>query len=515
MTQITADALAGALNAEPMRLAQAGRYAEAEAAYRTALASSPRSAPLWCNFGAMLKQLGRYDEAIEALRRSIEMAGGDPAVYHAWNNLGAAYLDCCDARASFEAYRHANRLAPTVWPVARNLMAGALYCDHLTAGHVGALHRRAGAEFRQRPHLMSVIKHERPRVGFVSSDFRHHVVSANLLPLAKRLAGEFDIYCFGHDITPAPDHVTAEYEREFRFRWIDGLTDGEAAELMRLEEIDVAVFCAGHLDRNRPTIACHRAAPVQVSMLDVATSGMPGMDYILLGRALDPPGSREWFIERRCYVDAPFVIEDLSEFPPVAPPRSGPPVFASFNNPVKMSPPCLAAWAEILARVPGSTLHLAYQDAYASPELRRRLLAALTARGVDEQRIGFHVNKASRDEHMGRYADVDVCLDTFPMSGAMTSLQAMIMGLPVVTLAGDMAARRWTAALLGAAGSGPAATATALEYVGRAVYHATQNLDFWRGSRSYIRDSVAASPLLDPARYARQVAALFKEMLKC
>ena len=120
---------------------------------------------------------------------------------------------------------------------------------------------------------------------------------------------------------------------------------------------------------------------------------------------------------------------------------TGPSQFGSFNNFAKLSPTVVGLWAEILASVPNSTLMIKTQG-FARPGLRALLLDLLQRAGVVRERIRIMNPTPSHREHMDAYREVDIALDTFPYHGTTTTLDALWMGVPVVTLVGDRHASR-------------------------------------------------------------------------
>ena len=126
------------------------------------------------------------------------------------------------------------------------------------------------------------------RIGYVSSDFRKHPVGRNIQPVIEQHdQNKFEIYLYGN--VRRPDGMTQWFQSEAHaWRSIVGMTDEAAAELIRSDHIDILILLAGRFDDNRPLIAAHRAAPVQVSFHDPATSGLKAIDYLITDHALSP-----------------------------------------------------------------------------------------------------------------------------------------------------------------------------------------------------------------------------------
>ena len=130
-------------------------------------------------------------------------------------------------------------------------------------------------------------------------------------------------------------------------------------------------------------------------------------------------------------VDLPCVVTyEPPPLCPVAQLRAGPPVFASFNRPLKIDEQVLLAWSEILQRVPESRLALKHGEF--KGEYRERVLRVM---GATAQRVDF-LPTTPHMQHMVTYGGVDLALDPFVHSGGLTTLEAAWMGVPTVTLPG-------------------------------------------------------------------------------
>jgi predicted O-linked N-acetylglucosamine transferase (SPINDLY family) len=121
------------------------------------------------------------------------------------------------------------------------------------------------------------------------------------------------------------------------------------------------------------------------------------------------------------------------------------------------------------------------------------------------------VGNVPREEYLKAHADVDIILDTFPYPGATTTCEALWMGVPTLTLAGDTLVSRQGASLLACAGLDDWIAADEDDYVARAVAHAG-DVDRLARLRSALRPAVLASPLFDAPRFARNLEAALHGM---
>jgi protein O-GlcNAc transferase len=178
--------------------------------------------------------------------------------------------------------------------------------------------------------------------------------------------------------------------------------------------------------------------------------------------------------------------------------------FASFNNPAKLSAPTLAAWAEILRRVPDATLTLKYQGLFADPAVAARVRQALGGNGVDPARLRLVADAMSREDHLAAVGSTDIVLDPFPYNGNTSTIEALWMGVPVVALRGARFIGRMGAAILERVGLDDLAADSPSGYADAAVTLAADAARR-RDLRTTLRDRLRASTLFDPAGQARAI----------
>ena len=354
----------------------------------------------------------------------------------------------------------------------------------------------------------------RLRVGYLSSDFRNHPVGLVLLPLlSSHDRVKFEVFCYAD--VPRPDAMTERF-RSTVDHWhpIVGKPDSEVAGMVRADAIDVLVCLAGHFDSNRPLVCAHRAAPVQVSFHDGATSGLEEMDYWLTDDFLHPPDTKEMFTEELYRLPVFYQWLPIEEAPTIETlpaEKVGFVTFGSFNNPAKVNEEVISLWGEVLKSVPGSRLLLKYKNWYGQESLHNNVVEKFAACGVDQDRIIFATTPDTLAEHLGRYGEVDIALDPFPFNGATTTFQALWMGVPVITLAGETFISRAAGSILHHAGLGDLAVDTPEAYVACARDLAG-DLERLRTLRANLRERMAASPLCNAANYARSVETAYRDM---
>ena len=528
-------------------LYELGRPDAAIAAYRTALALRPDYAEAYLNLGSALHRQARYDPAKAAYQAALKIRSDYAEAHY---SLGVTLFDEGDLDAAVAAYRRAlavapdhegcrNNLAFVLQVLGRGAEAVELYRRGIAAGpnpetaarylSLNSLYdpntdldaryrdqRKAEDKFA-RP-FYAAVRHEngtdplrRLRIGYLTSDFRDHPVGRNVAPLlGSRDRAGFEVIAYA-DI-PAPDWMTARFQTMVD-TWcpISGLSDEEVAAKIRADRIDILVVLAAHFDRNRPLVCAYRPAPIQISFHDLLTTGLEVVDYFIADRAVLPKRPRERFTERAIRLPSIYVHAPLADVPVTAPPSAaaGPVTFGSFNNPAKVNDQVLELWAKVLEAVPGSRLLLKFRNWYLVRSLQERISATLCGLGIQQSRIQFDGAPDPTAGHLARYGRVDVALDTFPFSGSTTTFEALWMGVPVVTLAGDTVASRWSSSMLRVLGLDALVADTTAGYIAAATALARDS-ERLAALRSTLRERICRSPLVNGPLRARQIERVYR-----
>ena len=495
------------------------RYAEAVTALKAALAIKPQQAEIHANFAATLRASGDLDGAVVHARSAVTLA---PAMAEAHNNTASVNLALGDSEAAVVSYRRTLALVPAVLEVHRNLLTSMLYVAGLSPAALFAEHRRFATKFVGTASTPVAFANaaepdRRLTIGYLSSDFRHHPISRNVWPwLSDRDAGRFRVLAFAD--VQKPDHVT-EQMKTLVDGWhsVAGLSDAEAARLIRREGVDVLVILASHFDRNRGLVAAHQAAPVVVSAHDGTTSAVPGMGYLIADLTAVPHRPEERFSERVVRVPVFSIQRPIDGAPMIGPPpvaAEGRITFGSFNNPSKITPATARLWAGALKAVPDARLMLKYRNALSSGRLRERLYALFGAEGVGPERILMVSSTGPADPvgaHLALYNHIDIALDTVPFNGSTTTFEALWMGVPVVTLLGDTMMARWAASMLVRVGRPNWVALDERGYVDRAAEWSA-DLDGLAHLRRTLRQEVEASRLCDAGRAVRNLERVYRAL---
>ena len=508
-------------NALGLALRTQGEYPAAAAACRKAVFVDPDFADAHNNLGVALHLAGALDEAAESYRRAIALL---PAEAEPHYNLGLALQDqglMAEAMAAYEKalacrsdYVEADSARVFCFNYRSDVDAEAVLEAHRQwdARHAAAL----GEGAPSRPNARD--PQRRLRVGYVSADLWDHPVGRFLERVfAAHDGGAVETFLYANSVED--DAMTARLKASTdHWRNIVGQSDADVAGAVRRDGIDILVDLGGHTHRNRLLAFARKAAPVQVSWLGYPnTTGMGAMDYRIVDPITDPPGLADsWSQEKLVRLEGGF----LCYGPPAdAPEISAPPclvagsvTFGSFNNPPKLSDPTIAAWSRLLEAVPDSRLLLKGRP-FADARARALLETRFAAHGIGPERLMLKAWIDTTGGHLGAYAQVDIALDPFPYNGTTTTCEALLMGVPVVTLMGDRHAGRVGTSLLTRVGLEQMIAPDEAAYVEIAARLAADPARL-ADLRQALRPRLLASSLCDGKRFTPALETAYRRMWK-
>jgi predicted O-linked N-acetylglucosamine transferase (SPINDLY family) len=491
---------------------QRGETVAAGACYREALGLDPARADAHNNLGVLAASQGQADAA---LAHFLQAALCQSNHGEALSNLGNSYKDQGRLDEALDAHRRAVAAEPHSAGLGSNLLLALHYHPGLDAETIFAEHlawaKRQEAALAPHPRP-SPLRGEgrRLRIGYVSPDFRQHVMGFFMeAVLACHDHEQFEIICYS-DVA-RPDDLTKRLVAD-RWRTIAGQSDADVAERIRQDGIDILVDLAGHTAGNRLLVFARKPAPVQVTHFGyMHTSGLATMDYRLTDAWCDPPGMTERYHTEKlvrlpnigwCY--QPPACPEVGELPAR---RHGGITFSSLNNLAKVSAEAIAVWARILREVADSRLLILAGAGKGGDD---RLRESFGRHDIGPERLTL-VGRRSRADYFTLYKEVDITLDSFPYTGCNTTMDALWMGVPVVTLAGRNAMGRQGVAILQSAGLPELIAATPERYVAIAVER-TGDLSALANLRAGLRQRLRDSPLTDAAGFTHRLEEAYQCM---
>jgi predicted O-linked N-acetylglucosamine transferase (SPINDLY family) len=533
-------------------LVHTGQAKQAVKQYRKALELRPDYVEAHFNLATLLgsqedlkKAIGYLEQQIEAKGESIHRLGLLAAAHQAAGHLGKAEELCrtmiarqpeslsahitlasCisnagDAAAALPVYERVVELDESQPAMASNVLFELNYLAEYSREEIFQRHLAWARKFERVPESPPAFEHRnrctqrKLKIGYVSGDFCAHPVGFLLRDiLANHDREAFEIHCFS--MLLRPDDVSAALQASAD-HWEDIflLNDDELAELVAKAEIDVLIDLSGHTAFHRLVAFSRRLAPVQATWIGYFHStGMSAMDYFITDPHTSPQDSGQRFSEVPVHLpDTRFCFSVPDYAPDVVPPPcgdAGPITFGSFNRLAKLNAQVIHAWSQILLAVPDSRLVLK-AGALSEETVRDALRARFAEQGVVGARLDLRPASAHR-EMFAEYGDIDIALDAFPFNGGMTTIEALWMGVPVLTLEGDSVVSRQTYSVLANLDlCTDLACSTVSAYVARAVALANDRQTLAR-LRSGLRQRMQASPICQAAEFTHDFEALLRTM---
>jgi predicted O-linked N-acetylglucosamine transferase (SPINDLY family) len=233
------------------------------------------------------------------------------------------------------------------------------------------------------------------------------------------------------------------------------------------------------------------------------------MDYVLADRFVIPAENCQFFTEQVVYLPDAYLPTDASiQIAERTPTRAecGLPeegvVFCSFSHDYKVTPHVFDVWMSLLRRVPGSVLWLMSRNEVS----QRNLRSEAQQRGVDPARLIFATRVPRVEDHLARYRQADLFLDTHPYNAHTTAADALMAGLPVVTYMGQAFAARVAGSLVHAMGMPELATHSLADYE-ELAYRLATDPALLTVTKAKLATNRASCALLDTAGFCRNLEA--------
>lgn len=505
----------GLLNLKACILQDLRQFDDAITLYKMAVEAEPYNPLYYANLGFLYSDRGSHRQAIQVFRSGLDCSPFFNSLHH---GMAQAHFHLGKPALAYHHYKLAVQAAPDHLNIWDNFLYFLSFVRTIPAEKV-LEHCHAYAEQALASRLVAAADpfhhawtppDDRPlRIGIISGEIGSHCVSYFLLSLvlgARPEQAEFFIF-------PTKDRSSEPrwqlfQQRATLFECIEQLSDQEACLRIRALNLDVVLETTQHMVANRLTLMANRLAPVQSHYIGMhGTTGVPAIDYFIGDELVTPPEFAPHFSEKLLRLPRTWVCYTPPEqgLPPLRPTKARTPLrLGSFNNVSKISRECLRVWALVLLALPKATLLI--KDSLRSGELdhQRNLIDYLRRRGVDPARITVVPRTESWEAHMDLYNDLDIALDTLPLTSGTTAYDALLMGVPLVAYSTPWIGGRLSASIVNGLGQ-PDWIADSPEAYVACVKALAANLSALRASREARRQQFLASELCDQADLATAV----------
>ena len=284
-------------------------------------------------------------------------------------------------------------------------------------------------------------KNKKIKLAFLSADFKTHSVSHFLKDLLKKIdRNSFELVLISNlDIIDQDD--LSQTLKTLSDEWYDiaTYTDENLTTFLRSLKLDILIDLSGFTYGNRFEVLARRCAKIQIGWLGYNNSlGIKNLDYLISDNNLIKPNELSLYSEKVIFLpniwnslSPPEILPDIkkdSEF------LKDNFIFCSFNNFQKISDRTINVWAQILKN--DKTKLLLKNSLIGGEDIKNNVLKKILSKGIKEEQILFLEREKKIEDHLNLYNKAHVALDTFPYPGVTTSYEAIVMGVPVLTMQG-------------------------------------------------------------------------------
>lgn len=487
-------------------LCELKQHEEALASYAKAVSINPDCAEAWCNRGVVFLALAQYEQALASCDRALDIK---PDYVEAWSNKGIALTSIGKFQLAEASLREAIKIDPSNIIARSKLLFNLNYFEYDEMGDGLAEAKNYGSVVSKKsiPKFAEwdvSFSTKKLRIGFVSGDLVNHPVGYFVEGLFEHIdPSQFELYAF--PTAPVIDDLTNRILPFFK-EWVPvyGMSDLEAATVIHQKGIHILFDLSGHTAHSRLPIFSYKPSPVQVTWLGYfSTTGLPEMDYVLGDPYMSPFGEEKYFTEAIWNLAETWMCLKPPEFkfsvPELPALRNGYLTFGSFGNLSKLNDKVVGVWASVLHQVSASKLFLKsnqLREASQIENVRRRFEKF----GISAERLIIE-GPDLREVYYEAYSRVDFVLDTFPYPGGTTSIDALWMGVPVLTLKGTRFLSRLGESIATNAGNLDWIAEDVDDYVKKAVEFSS-DIERLSHFRSSLRERVLGTALFDTARFA-------------
>ncbi|WP_404822270.1 O-linked N-acetylglucosamine transferase, SPINDLY family protein [Pseudanabaena yagii] len=379
------------------------------------------------------------------------------------------------------------------------------------------------------------IREEHPlKIGFISPHFTRHPVgwcSFDVISELSRLTPHVYLYNTGKIEPDDRTHLFEEIAE--KYYWYDNkqlpIKDGGTFS-NRLERVvgdilqdslDILVDLDSITIPLNTHILYRKLAPVCISWLGFDAPFISADNYILCDQYTHPSSFDQYYLEKLVRLPDSHMAIAGFEHTPIdrehqrsvlgISPEQVAYLFAAPGR--KFNHEGAIACISILNHVPNAVLmHKGSGD---NEAIRSIYYQECSNQGVDYDRVKFLRSYKTEEEHRSTYLLADIYLDSYPYNGGSHNLEALWLGLPVVTRVGSQSFARMGHSFLRSVGIDEGIASSWEEYIKWGVK---------LGTDTYLRNSIrerliqskhpdTLAPLWNPQKLAKDMYEIFKTLL--
>ena len=418
-----------------------GNKDEALENFKNAIKIKPDYAEAHNHLGTVLRDLTRFDESLSSYYKSIEFKPDKEKVY---NNLGNLYNNLGKYNEATQAYKNAIKIKPDYAIAHSNLLFNINYKKNFDPDE----YLREAKNFRINcePKKNFSLKYnfeknpKKLRLGLVSADFGNHPGGFFTLSTLRELRKKnFELIAYA--TTDRKDEFSHHFKPLF-MKWhsVEKEKDEKIVEKIFKDGIHILIDLQGHSDKNKLPIFIYKAAPIQLSWLGQGSTGIPEIDYLIGSPHITPKDEENHFVEKifrlpeisQCFTPPDFDVE-INTLPAL---KNNFITFGCINKLTKVNDDVILLWSKVLSSVKGSKILLKNKDLN-NKKVCEKILERFKKNNINEDRIILEGESKSRKELLQVYNRIDIALDPFPFQGNTSTIEAVWMGVPVITLRGN------------------------------------------------------------------------------
>ncbi|MBF0194859.1 MAG: tetratricopeptide repeat protein [Magnetococcales bacterium] len=490
-------------------LTELGKLNEAIKSLQKAIVLKPDYTDAFYNLGIALKKQDKLDEAVFNFQKATSIEPHFAAQFNLANTLkNMGRLD-----EAVINYKKAISINCDYIKAHSNFLLCSQYIPDQSMENLFLIHKKWGENFSS----LSCFSHDRNlsinrrlKIGLLSPDFRLHPVGYFMTGFFKNYpVKELELICYSDS---NPDILTKQLER-YSDSWFftKYLSDDQLSKLIINDRIDILIDLAGHTENNRLQLFTKKLAPIQISWAGyVGTTGLKTMDWLIADNHYILADEDKFYTENIIRMPDSWVCYTPPTYiPEVLPKTTNRFMLGNFGNPDKINNQMLEVWSKILLKCPNTNLCLLYRNMDSSSNIQR-IKGYFKQSGIDTDRIIIE-GGTPHEELLARYNTIDLALDTLPYSGGLTTMEALFMGVPVVTTYGKTFAGRHSASILRNIGLDKLVTNTLDEYI-QLVVGLISTPQTVKNLSLELRNTVANSPLCDHKKFSSDLTKEFRKI---